>query len=169
VFGEMRGATAGIEGSALVVRPGGTGDFRTPSFTVTVHGSALLFATRLLVTLGIQLPLGAALLFTRHGILFLATFLVPLVFVQIQCRSRVVAEGLGISWLGCEQLIPFEALAAYSVGPDPRRWVLGPRAPALTLTRRKGSRLLLFGKLSELEALGAGIDQARTERALTAR
>jgi hypothetical protein len=95
--------------------------------------------------------------------LSLATLFIPLLVVQIRCRSSVVAEGLGIRWLWYEKLIPFDALLEVTLGPDPRRGVLGRRETVLAITRRRGSRILLFGDLHELEAFGAALGTAHAE------
>jgi hypothetical protein len=140
------------------------GEASSFSVPVTVQGSARLLAVRLFSTLGPQVSSAAALIYARQGLLSLATLLIPLVMSRIRCRSSVVERGLSVRWLWYEKVIPFDSLEAVTLGPDPRRWVLGRREPVLAVTRRKSSRLLLFGELRELEALGAALGTAHAEQ-----
>jgi hypothetical protein len=119
-----------------------------------------LFAAHWLVPLVLQVPLVAMLILTGHGWFVLATFVIPFAATRVPYRCTVSATAITIRWAFFSETITLDSLEAVSLGPDPRRWVLGRREAVLSLTRHGAKKLLIFGELYQLEWLRATLERA---------
>lgn len=80
----------------------------------------------------------------RQAVYGLMTFV--LTSWPLRPRCRVEPWGLRIVWLILQDRVRWADIVAVDVAEDARRFVIGKRAPVLTIERRGGPRIILRGR-----------------------